>query len=152
MNINKNSWHYKLVKNTFNNSGRIPTSLCPYFWSVVFRVVVYGAMAFLAVFLASNMLFEPMVSLGLSTVWAYIASFFASILMSATAVGVGIGVVLGIAWVYDHISEWNSDRKYENAKKEIEDRKNGVQPSILSAFIKAKHRKICPMLNFVDKE
>lgn len=42
MNIDMNSWHYRLNKKFLNDSGAVPESLCPYFWSTVGRLSAVG--------------------------------------------------------------------------------------------------------------
>jgi hypothetical protein len=159
MNINTNSWHYKLVKNTFTTSKGVPRSLCPYVRGVIYRVLFLGAVGTGLTLMLSNMLVDPMIGLGIAGLWAYVASFFASIVMLAVILGAACAIVFGGAWAVQRIQNWWFDRKYdkkmERLQKEAEDRANGIEPkpeNIVWAFVKAKHDKICPTLNFTKPE
>lgn len=160
MNINTNSWHYKLVKNTFHSPGKsVPTSLCPYFRAVVYRLGFFGAIITGLTIMLSNMILEPMIGWGIAGIWAYVASFFASIVILGTILAGACTIVFGGVWAWQKIENWWDDRKYDKAlereRKEAEDRENGIEPkapNIVFAFVKAKHEKICPTLTFVDKE
>lgn len=159
MNINVNSWHYKLVKNTFTSSKGVPRSLCPYVRAVIYRVLFLSAVGTGLTIMLSNMLLEPMIAWGATGVWAYVASFFGSILFLAVILAGACAVVFGGVWAWQRISEWWSDRKYdkkvERERQAEIDRANGIepkQPNIVWAFVKAKHDKFCPTLNFTKTE
>lgn len=159
MNINVNSWHYKLVKNTFTTSKGVPRSLCPYMRAVLYRVMFFGAAATGLTLMLSNLLVDPMIGLGITGLWAYVASFFASIVVLGGILVAACAVVFGCVWAYQRISEWWVDRRYdkkiERLQKEAKDRENGIEPkpeNIVWAFVKAKHEKFCPSLNFTTPE
>ena len=155
MNINVNSWHYKLVKNTFTSSKGVPRSLCPYMRAVLYRVMFFGVAASALTLMLSNLLVEPMVGLGIAGLWAYVASFFASIVMLTLILGAACGILFGGVWCVQRIQEWWYDKKIERLQKEVEDRANGIEPkpeNIVWAFVKAKHDQICPTLNFTKPE
>ena len=48
MQINTNSWHYKLV--TMNGAESAPRSLCPYFWKGVWHTFLLAFAAFAVCF------------------------------------------------------------------------------------------------------
>lgn len=155
MNINTNSWHYKLVKNTFTTSKGVPRSLCPYVRGVIYRVLFLGAVGTGLTLMLSNMLVDPMIGLGIAGLWAYVASFFASIVMLAVILAGACAIVFGGVWVYQRIQDWWEDRKYDKELERERLKEQGIepkQPNIVFAFVKAKHDKFCPTLNFTKPE
>lgn len=155
MNINVNSWHYKLVKNTFTTSKGVPRSLCPYMRAVLYRIMFFGVTGTGLTLMLSNLLVDPMIGLGIAGLWAYVASFFASIVMLAVILGGACAIVFGGVWVYQRIQDWWEDRKYDKELERERLKEQGIepkQPNIVFAFVKAKHDKICPTLNFTKPE
>ena len=74
MKVNKNSWHYRLLTGDIFgiqgvNSWNVSSSLCLYFWQVVFMLLWKGvALFFLTPFVINSLLILPLVStLGLIT-------------------------------------------------------------------------------------
>ncbi|UIW11387.1 MAG: hypothetical protein [Enterobacter phage ENC9] len=155
MNINTNSWHYKLVKNTFTTSKGVPRSLCPYMRAVLYRIMFFGVTGTGLTLMLSNLLVDPMIGLGIAGIWAYVASFFASIVMLAVILGGACAIVFGGVWVYQRIQDWWEDRKYDKELERERLKEQGIepkQPNIVFAFVKAKHDKFCPTLNFTTPE
>lgn len=155
MNINTTSWHYKLVKNTFTTSKGVPRSLCPYMRAVLYRIMFFGVTGTGLTLMLSNLLVDPMIGLGIAGIWAYVASFFASIVMLAVILGGACAIVFGGVWVYQRIQDWWEDRKYDKELERERLKEQGIepkQPNIVFAFVKAKHDKFCPTLNFTTPE
>lgn len=155
MNINVNSWHYKLVKNTFTTSKGVPRSLCPYMRAVLYRIMFFGVTGTGLTLMLSNLLVDPMIGLGIAGIWAYVASFFASIVMLTLILGGACAVVFGGVWCVQRIQDWWSDRKYDKELERERLKEQGIEPkpeNIVWAFVKAKHNKICPTLNFTTPE
>lgn len=155
MNISTNSWHYKLVKNTFTTSKGVPKSLCPYFRAVMYRVIFFSAAAVGLTLMLGNMMLPAMIAWGATGIWAYVGSFFGSIIFLGAILGTGFSIIFGGTWLWQKVEEWRDDRKYAKQVKDEEDRAKGIepeQPNIVFAFVKANHEKICPTLNFVEKE
>lgn len=146
MQINTNSWHYKLV--TMNGAESAPRSLCPYFWKGVWHMafaafavcfagwgvgvdVATWLFAQCGVVLSSAAAIIP----GLIVGWLMLAAIFGTIFL----IGYGIYKVI-------------SRRKEKKEAAEWEARKNGTyvppQPNIVIAFIKARKEKFCPTLEF----
>lgn len=164
MNINVNSWHYRLVKNvTFRDSrrGHVPTSLCPYFRAVMYRVLFFTTVisGLIALFTAMGwpIGLAVMAKIGISGIFGLIGAGIVSCasIVGIFAIGVGsaICVAIGIAKIVEKIGEIRRDRRWAREDKKREDLKNGIepkQPSIVIAFLKAKHDAVCPNLEFID--
>lgn len=144
MNISKKSGHYKLLSYVLSD-WNISKSLCGYFWQVVLMVMAF-------VLIPSCVLVIPVVII--LDMFAYDQSIFTTALMGLgmifwmLAIFVIIGATgdflftTGFPWVKDKWREvFPVDEYITNPAKE---------PSLVYEFIKAKHEKVCPLLNFQD--
>lgn len=166
MNINTNSWHYRLVKNvTFRDShrGHVPTSLCPYFRAVMYRVlfftVVISGVVIMLGAMGNPIGISMMAFVGatglVAKIGAAVAGFFAMTGIFATLIGVAVAGGFGIAKISEKIGEIRRERNYAKYKQELEDIKNGIEPpapGLLKAWFTAKHDAVCPTLEFVTPE
>lgn len=142
MKISKDSWHYKMLTKDFWWSGKthpynISDSLCGYFWQVVFKTI--GR--------TFNLIITPLVILGFALIAPLIqivgylstgywdtgsigqaALFFEAAILSVSA------VVWTCFWLYEKV-------KYIKKPKPV---------NIFTEYVKAKHDKVCPMLEFTD--
>lgn len=141
MEINTSSWHYRLVMWMWDTA---PKSLCVYFWAVVFGVLLsplrllgkgfektgkYGAIAVL-VLLAGWLL--------VVFIAAIIDSWWNLLWIALVLLGIAVFIVLAAIVVALAIK----------LKDRI--RGNDPQPSMTWAYVKAKKRRICPILEFKD--
>lgn len=144
MKISKDSWHYKLLTkdvlyveglNTYN----ISDSLCGYFWQVVYRAI---ALTFFLLVLPIAVL-NVAVVLPLVQVAGYLATGYWDVDGAGAAVLVSelLCVSTGaLVW----LTFW--------AKDKIGDVKKPKPVSIFTEYVKAKHKRVCPMLEFTDAE
>lgn len=147
MDINKNSWHYQFVDSVFKNVSR---SLCVYFWQVVWSIIVNTTAAILsiAVFLCMlglSLFFlsvpffttDPLASILSFVIWAYLLFNMKGLLTDMLTRSNPDSVFL------KEIKLFNKPEKSLTKNKE---------PNIITEYVNAKKAKICPTLNFVDKE
>lgn len=149
MQINTNSWHYKLV--TMNGAESAPRSLCPYFWKGVWHtfllVIAIGGITLAGWGIGVNTAIWLFAKCGvvLSSAAAIIPGVIVGWLILAAVFGTIFCIGYGI---YKVISR----RKEKKEAAEWEARKNGTyvppQPNIIIAFIKARKEKFCPTLEF----
>ena len=135
MNINKSSWHYRLVKVLGMLNVYTKESLCPYFWKVVLAAL-FAPFAIVA-----------MLWLGTLPLWW---SFFGAPVVVAALIGageVGILFVTLISIVRDRHDEEILAGTREAPVRVISAPK---QPSLFRLWLKAKHRQVCPLIDFVD--
>lgn len=156
MDINTKSWHYRMVEAVWEDflNKDISTTLCGYFWQVVFApiicivlfsavlavIAILGAGAFYIIggivgdLLANFGILPPEFALEKGVFkWEHV---YASIVCD---------IIIGALWYgrYKHY-KYKQEKAYEkNEPKEV---------NLFVEFIKAKKRKICPILNFVDKD
>jgi len=106
-----------------------PTSLCPYFWAVVARLVVclLGA----AIPIALVVLY----------VVAWINHPAETAVDTAVIAGGGVSLVAAIA-----LSEWSDRRRQRRLYGPTVIR----EPNVFTSFVKAKKERVCPRIELVD--
>ncbi|QPB08933.1 hypothetical protein CPT_Metamorpho_196 [Klebsiella phage Metamorpho] len=160
MNINKNSWHYKM--NFWFKSGNIwkmPKTLCGYFWTTVMHLVMCLA-GFLFVSMVGIMFGAPLVVdaglgawLGISSgIWTWIVSAIVGIIAVIVLVSVIAITAFSILFGFS---------KTKEAIKEIKSKKEAARISaglptkeapMFIQYLKARKQKVCPMINYVEGE
>lgn len=153
MKVSVNSWHYKLNEKFFS-SGRIPRSLCTYFWATVIRSVVAMTLAgFVLMIIAmigipvytvvhnyfSTLPYDPNAVPGIIDV---IGLVFFGVITGAIVGTIAVGIVAGIVWL---IENRNRLFKYIRTDK-FEVVQTKVSENILVQFLKAKKQKVCPII------
>ncbi|AEO97060.1 hypothetical protein CPTAKMNP4_098 [Salmonella phage vB_SenM-AKM_NP4] len=153
MQINKGSWHYKLV--TMNGSEIAPYSLCPYFWKGVWHAFLLLFAIFVVCFaswgIGADLAIWLFAQCGviLSSVEAFIPGLIIGWLILAVVFGILICIGNGIYSFREHRKERKEYKKWEAAR-------NGAyaeqQPNIIFAFIKARKEKFCPHIEFMQEK
>lgn len=132
MKISKKSWHYRFLR---AQRYAVPTSLCPYFWAVVFealKMLVIGAILIALAAIVAMILFVTPIGYMFDASWVTekemgaSVAFWAMIIIMAT--------VEGTRRFYRRLRQ-----KRAATPKE---------PNIVTAYIKARKEKICPTLEF----
>ena len=123
MTINKSSWHYKL-NYEFSGLGKMPKSLCGYFWKTVFNILF-------VLFLTAIVLFFVFVILG--------GGFFIHDRgLEATSICLWAMIaIIGIYFLVSHIRKKRSAHSYKEPKKYI-----------VPEYLKAFKSKICPLITY----
>lgn len=128
MKISTSSWHYRL--NKFMDGKHMAGSVCGYFWqtvaSLVRVVITTGMLGFLGFFVLS-----PLLSLGAPLVVSEgAASDYSSLAYYMTYFdGIVLGLI-GFCFLYNKSSFLQ----------------------VIGAYIKAVKNKMCPLVEFVDKD
>lgn len=159
MNIDMNSWHYRFNKFFLNDSKSVPESLCPYFWATIgrltaalFAIAVILTLFFIVGFATMmgigeagfvNILSTALAPSGTTAVWMYPLVM----LIGGIMIALGLGAVFGLLFVLIMISTGVTmlGQKYQGLTviHLIHSSDN-----LVIAYIRAKHRKICPKINF----
>lgn len=148
MKINKDSWHYRFLNKCL--AGPPPTSLCAYVRSLVFYMFLWSGISVIAAYL----LLAPVAFL-LTLFIEYFRDIpreidgkgtFWGVLVAVGLVELGIVVLVGIYFALYKSSEALQKKFWKNSSKKDK------QPNIFWGYMKAVHKKVCPMLEFVDKE
>lgn len=136
MKIKRTSWHYRLL-DFF--SMQVPGNLCTYFWKVFFTGVLGALIFFVAI---PCVIFTAVSPFVLGVLYFLVGSAPGSIIMiigtAAIIVAAVFGFIFGGVWSV----EWVKDHPVSFSK--------AGEPSVVVEYIKAKHRKICPILEFQD--
>ena len=163
MNIDMKSWHYRFNKFFLNDSKSVPESLCPYFWATigrltaaVFAIAVILTLFFIVGFATMtgigeegfvNILSTALAPSGTTAIWMYPLVM----VIGGIVIALGLGAVFGLMFVLIAVSTGISmlGQKYQGLT--VKQRINSSD-NLVIAYIRAKHRKICPKLNFMYGE
>jgi len=122
MKIDKNSWHYRW-SNFFTNQNEYNTNLCSYFWKLMFSI--FFPMACVFIILGAVIVL---------TILLFIEPGFINMVVSACCVtGCVFLPPLAIHWY----RIWTNHTEYRISGE-----------MVVVDFIKAKKRKICPLIEF----
>lgn len=145
MEINKNSWHFKLVNEFFTP----PTNLCPYVRKVLASMGLAVFFCCICVLLFGIVVGVPGIFLGSLVGYIVTGVIHADIVI--------FGVLQVIYLVYLHWLGMEAYGDYRDFWVSLKDKifsrkpekpKVHKEPSIFVEYVKAKHDKICPNLEF----
>lgn len=159
LNIKKSSWHYRMVDAVWADffNKNISNSLCGYFWQVVFAPIVTIVMA--AVILAVIAILGSGVFYVVGAVIGNLLAHFgllpSSFLLEKGVfkwehVYASIGIDILIAAFFYSRYKYRQYKERKRAERSLSDEPEKV--NLVVEFVKAKKRKVCPVLNFVDEE
>ena len=140
MNINTNSWHYKLLKYT---ELRVYDNLCPYVRTVILAILLSIVATIIMGFLATAAL-------------VILAAPITSWLIGFDPWEAGIMMLLwvlaggGAIGFYRDRRKWGESVSWDRVvyEKDI----TYKEPSLFRLWLKAQHDKICPRLTFVNRK
>lgn len=157
MKVNVNSWHYLLQKNVCKSDKGIPLSLCPYFWATMWRIVFLIVVTIICTFILNMLGFAALMSLtelfgivplGDSATMSIIGmSVYISvpILCLVGIVALSLAIIAGLIIVFVPPFLWKHTKKLFKTKS-VSVPIQHVQDSLIVEFVKAKHSKVCPMI------
>ena len=145
MKISRASWHYRFLLWTYGK-WRVPNNLCPYVDKLLLAILVSP---FVFAWKATNLLGKFLVA-------------FESLALSASAAlyivwRSWVGILAGHVVVYGDLAaivlagklyEWVGEHGYFHRQTKFVQPKKPRQPTLLEEWLRAKHRRICPMLEF----
>ncbi|MGL4521460.1 MAG: hypothetical protein ACRCWQ_02745 [Bacilli bacterium] len=152
--VDKESWHFKILRSGTNRYNAPPT-LCSYFWNMVAAVikfemlfvfaglviVVMGVSLAQVGYLLCTNLFPSLV---VESMW--VRPFY-MIPVALVIILCGFIVHKSLEWV-ESIKEERRMRKYREYREQRDNPQPPKQVSALTAFLKAKKQKICPMITY----
>ena len=129
--IDRNSWHYRWFAERWDHR---PRSLCWYFWKVVISILAGVAYVILCTMLAA------------------LVTFILSVPFSQwflNDIPIGLSVISFLMWFGIGVAANRIYRNYLYDTGQLK-RKEKVykEPSLITAYLDAKHRKICPLLEY----
>ena len=152
MNLSKNSWHYKFNKavdwsgcGEFKYKTRF--SLCGYFWLTMFNIFVKIPVMFIG-----GVLLLSVLSFAAHFV------FYAPVVWAVSLFGVNLPVVFATfheSWVIGQfvmicLSGIGLYVIYKRNTHLFQSDKPSYKPNIFLEYLKAKKRKVCPIIEVVD--
>jgi hypothetical protein len=146
MNINKNTWHYKLLRDApLLNPWTPSSSLCVYFWQVVARILCLTVASIVSVSLVTALFM-----IILSPVITLVVYFIGQVTNEGLNLWAFTGVVVIILLLLellvhglDTLVKYLRHRAYTAKPK---------APNILTSYIKAKKEKVCPIITFTQED
>lgn len=160
MNINKNSWHFKM--NLWFKSGNIwkmPKTLCGYFWTTVLHILFSSA---IAIFIGSIawMFGWPIVAetgilawmgISLSALWLNVIAVPVGAVVIAAFVLLFAAIAFGFIFGLEKFKHYRNQKQYTKKLARV---KAGLpaeaEPSVFVQYLKARKRKVCPMIDYVE--
>lgn len=129
--IDKYSWHYRWCAKHWDSD---PKALCWYFWKIVITIIgmfVYGVFMFLLGTLVTVLLTIPF--------WQWFVNGIDMVFsVLAFLIWFGIGVTANRiyrTYLYDTGQIKRKEKPYR-------------EPSLISQYLDAQHRKVCPLLEY----
>jgi hypothetical protein len=126
MQINKNSWHYKIWESTFDRYDPAPsgTDLCRYCHRVFWRLTLWAFLITVGLFAAG------MICYGLLYKGLYQNTLFTLIALAV------LGAIGGVVYLYI---------RWLNGGKELSE-----PTSLAGKYLVASKQKVCPMVDFKE--
>lgn len=136
MHVRKSSWHYKLWMLGRGGMSQ-PRDLCRYFWHLML-------VKLLAPFLIIS---AALIGVG-ALIWLVWGHPVQSGLIVLTSILI-IGALLGLFWGIQKLVD-RHQRKSISRKMSLAPPKPPKEPSVVWAYLKARKKKMCPLITVVD--
>jgi hypothetical protein len=164
--INKNSWHYDLLR-LYNADYAMPQNLCEYFWkSVVFTLitVILTCAVGYVVSMGLGWAFDPLISYGVQAWLGYplSATFMSHVLLDSPwpmqALSFGLSMVIwsfagSVAWHrWTTCTEAGANWKLDRLEKKWRGRRQPGFFDLVGSYLKARKEKVCPVVTYVDPD
>lgn len=158
MNISTNSWHYKMnkfVHGRLRVGVDVSTSLCGYFWQTVFSPIIVITFVLVGLLTITCMAWVFLYVIGglFSTVLVVFDILPESYILKPTSYNLAfipMSIIADILLVgVFHVSFIYKSYKERKIQESLEKNKPiDSKPLLVIEYIKAKKRKICPLINF----
>jgi len=127
MKINTSSWHYRLINFTDLD---IPNNLCAYCWKVIGAALLcLGAIVVMPIGVAVFLL----------PFWWWLAVDPLAVVIASL---IGIAEIIGLSILLKEVVQ---TRRWEEV---LAGTREEPTPTLFGEWLRAKHRKICPLLDF----
>lgn len=128
--VNVNSWHYKWASKIWDKN---PKSLCSYFWKVVFTFTFMGCLSLAAVvfgLVGLMIIFYPILQIWFTDL--------------------GVAIVSFLFWAFAGFAVSYQYREYLRHSGKVLP-KLVVEHGLVHQYLDAKHRKVCPLIEYKDE-
>ena len=164
MNINRNSWHYKLLsKMDFRVARQLKyedsnVTLCQYFWNVVAAslaltcaIIIITFVLLGSLFIVSSMITGLVIFFGAS--WLPVFGY-GSFMWANHGVGLLLSVLVGVSFIWqtaiDQVKAGLIVPSWMKFSKQKVTPNKETKPNILFEYVKAKKNKFCPIVKLED--
>ncbi len=127
MNVYCDSWHYRWIARRWDT---LPANLCWYFWKLIFTMIGRLAQAAIIVLI---------VVIGFVVL---VIPIFVAAPMPVAFLASAIWLIIGASALYHYRQHLYRIGRLTRKSKEYK------EPNLLSEYIHAKHRKICPLIDY----
>ena len=130
MNIKETSWHYRILNylDMLKNPRIGRESLCPYFWKVAFCVTVLPLTVLASIWVLTMPFW-----------WMFFDAPLPIVILIAS------GEIVALLYILKTlVSIRHEDEIAKGTREPVNE-----EPSLLRAWLSAKHRKVCPLIDFV---
>lgn len=134
MKIYTDSWHYKYVASKWTTN---PEALCWYFWKIVLTMLVFTALGIGACVVAIAALFFLTFPL-----WQWFFDYDLDMMVGVFLLWFFVGAVVFAKYRIYLYDSGQLKRKVKVYK----------EPGLVSEYLHAKHRKVCPLLTYEYRE
>ncbi len=164
MNINKSSWHFKLLdywdfKVSYKLRRNQPVTLCQYFWNVIGSILITLGMTTMGLFFVGALLgltigaiIGLVIFFGAS--WLPVIEYGSTLDVMST-IGLVVYLLFGVLYTFEVAKEQVREGKIipswmKFSKQEVSKPKKETKPNILFEYVKAKKNKFCPVVKLED--
>ncbi len=148
--FSKESWHYR-----FANFGSmsVKESLCPYVRQVLWGMGVFTVLAAIASWLAISLL----LTIACLVTGGYLDALPQWVQIGTSCILAGALAIAGV-WLLVTFKNWQDHRRETRPKRQWDTTLNtwvyppAPEPSLLVEWYRSIHDKICPVIEFKDKE
>lgn len=132
MKIKTDSWHYKYIAKRWDQK---PKALCWYFWKLIISVFAGAILGIIATGVAIGAL--TILTYPIWQIWLWDSTVIPLSLIFWGVIGI-CSSCLYRQWLYETGQIKRKIREYK-------------EPGIVAKYMSAKHRKVCPLLNYEDR-
>lgn len=132
MKLRKNSWHYKWIASKWDER---PQALCWYFWKLVLTMIWWAMVGAFGAALASGALWFLTIPF-----WQWFFPDWSDTVASIFSLMIWVAIGSVILYHYREYLYYT-----DQLKQKIRPYK---EPGIVNQYLHAKHRKICPLLDY----
>lgn len=137
MRVHKKSWHYRLWKLGRKETSQ-PRDLCRYFWHLVLlKLLIPGIIAACVLFAVGTL------------IWVIASHLYISSIVLCAAIAL-VGLTFFLVWAVDKLIERHRMKRLLAPPKPAKPAKPPKEPSVFWTYVKARKRKVCPLITVVD--
>lgn len=136
MKVNRNSWHYRLWRwgrdDRYSHKRSEPRDLCRYFWHIAIVKMLLPLIG------------ASLIVAGIVAIVIKAANDPLTVGLVILAILGGLAVAFGLAEFFDRRADLRQRREWDPSLRK--------EPGIVRQYLRARKRRICPLIEVVDEE